>query len=358
MSMMTVGVFAKLVHCLEPETRYVFVGDPGQLPPIGPGGVFPALIHVGRRCAAAGLPAAWVHLRGCYRTQSGLTFNAHRVRMGLPPDPALGGVRLVFAASEKDAVDRAASEAEALVRSGVSSRDIMVLAPARTGGAGTDALNAEIARRLGVPRSFSYDGLALAPGDPVVATRNDYQWGGVPRGIRESEKKLLEKLRSRRPADRPTVFNGTRGRVLDCSPDRVDVEWYPPSGKPLRVFYLADEVKWYLEPAWAMTVHKAQGGQARNVVLVLATPGSAKNRRLIYTALSRCLDDPPGSGRVVVVACREFGDAPYAQKSLQEELTGGVLCGLYYRTLDELRRMPMAVPPSPEVTDEVPDWWA
>ena len=88
------------------------------------------------------------------------------------------------------------------------------------------------------------------------------------------------------------VFNGDVGVIAAVSPPDT-----PPAARAATITFgggrsrtltgtaLAD-----LEPAWAATVHKAQGGEAPCVVLFLdGSPPSlrAASRRLLYTALTR-----------------------------------------------------------------------
>lgn len=86
-----------------------------------------------------------------------------------------------------------------------------------------------------------------------------------------------------------------------------------------------------LEPAWAATVHKAQGGEAPAVVLVLDASlqaPAALSRRLLYTALTR-------ARRAVVVVAdeRALGAA------LAPERGGGRRTSLAGRLAGEARRV-------------------
>lgn len=299
MSMCTVFVFSRLLWICSPETRFLLVGDPGQLPPIGPGGIFDALI----RLADAGYPGmVHIELTGNYRTQHGVTMQARRVRVGEGIDPSLGGVRLVEVDGGYELVSAAVAEVRRLIGSGAALEDILVLAPTRFSddGVNTASLNRELRREFGRPAAIADSDFVLGEGDPVVATVNDYQDPPSALGLLGRRNPLWVDLRKKRPAERVTVFNGTRGVVEECGPERVVVRWFPPGCGPggVEALYLPEEVKHYLEPAWAMTVHKAQGGQAKHVVLVL--PGNrAGDRRRVYTGITRCQGD-----EVVIVTDR------------------------------------------------------
>jgi exodeoxyribonuclease V alpha subunit len=138
-----------------------------------------------------------------------------------------------------------------------------LLSPHRgwAGGAGAEAINSwfrsTLATALGVD-----PGDALLPGEPVLVTRNDYRRG---------------------------LYNGDQGLVLALEVDRRAVPmavFRAPTGA-FRVVPLA-ALEGRLEPAWASTVHKAQGSEHRTVALVLpAEPGRLLTRELVYTALTR-----------------------------------------------------------------------
>ncbi len=303
MSMMTVGVLAKLLWLCDPRTRFVLVGDPGQLPPVGPGGVFRGLIDL----AGGGLPGmSLVELQVTVRTQGPLTQSALLVRHGAPLGASLAGVRLVAVGGEEEALEAVVAEVEALLRRGVPLEKIMVLAPTRAMDGGTDVLNSVLRGRLGRPAVFEYNGRQLGPGDPVVATRNDYRDGGIPRGLSPSQRRLWERLRNLRP-ERGSVYNGTRGVVAGVvdrgGEEFLLVDWdLPGAAGPVRAEYRRGEVPWLLEPAWALTVHKAQGGEAPHVVLVLLT--HSWRRDLVYTGMTRC----KGSEVTVIVPSRVLSE--------------------------------------------------
>jgi exodeoxyribonuclease V alpha subunit len=128
--------------------------------------------------------------------------------------------------------------------------------------AGADAINDLLLSRLrgGSSRPRRRLGGELAPGAPVMVQRNDYE---------------------------RHLFNGDQGLVV-----RVDAGAGPelaavfPRGEAFEAFpldALAD-----LAPAFAMTVHKAQGSEFDHVALVLPESDMPLlTRELIYTAMTR-----------------------------------------------------------------------
>ncbi len=78
------------------------------------------------------------------------------------------------------------------------------------------------------------------------------------------------------------VFNGDIGTILEVNVGGITVSFdgrlveYPP------------EMLGELEPAYAVTVHKAQGSEYRAVILALSdVPPSLLTRGVLYTAITR-----------------------------------------------------------------------
>jgi exodeoxyribonuclease V alpha subunit len=104
-------------------------------------------------------------------------------------------------------------------------------------------------------------------------------------GIPSTLKKQFETIRKER-ANRPTIFNGTRGIIIAANDETVTINYKTPTGE-ITADYNPVELLWYIEPAYAMSVHKAQGGKSKYVIF--ADPEAQKcSRNMLYTALSRC----------------------------------------------------------------------
>jgi exodeoxyribonuclease V alpha subunit len=139
---------------------------------------------------------------------------------------------------------------------GVSVDEIQVLAPIYRGPAGVDALNVALKATLNPPDGRpSISGFHV--GDRVMQTRNDPELD---------------------------VANGDVGRVVDLSKREGTLRVAFPRGE---VTYTKDQAR-DLTTAWAVTVHKAQGGEWPVVILVCDPSHRAMLwRNLVYTAITR-----------------------------------------------------------------------
>lgn len=253
-SMLDTWLAARLVEAVPDRARLVLVGDSDQLPSVGPGDVLRDVIRSGV------VPVAT--LREVHRQAAGsrIVALARAIHAGaVPALPVVDGE--VYVAEEPDRrriaarVVRTVAE-RAPTHFGVPVDDVQVLAPVYRGPAGVDVLNAALKEALnpGAGRP-SVGGFHV--GDRVMQTRNDPELD---------------------------VANGDVGTVvdLDVRAGSLRVRW----GRG-EVVHPRDRLR-DLVPAWAVTVHKAQGGEWPVVVLVLdPSHGGMLWRALAYTAVTR-----------------------------------------------------------------------
>lgn len=253
-SMCDTWLAARLVEAVPDGAHLVLVGDADQLPSVGAGDVLRDLV----RCGV--VPA--VQLEEIHRQAAGsrIVSLARGILAG-DPGPLRGVDGDVFVAEEPDRsaivarVVRTVAE-RAPDHFGVDVDDVQVLAPVYRGPNGVDALNAALKAALNPPAGRPSVG-GLHVGDRVMQTRNDPDLD---------------------------VANGDVGTVVDLSRVEGWVRIAMPRGE---VVHPRDRVG-DLVPAWAVTVHKAQGGEWPVVVLVLdPAHGSMLWRELVYTAVTR-----------------------------------------------------------------------
>lgn len=253
-SMCDTWLAASLVAAVDDGAHLLLVGDPDQLPSVGPGDV---LRDVLRSQVVPSTELTEVHRQAA---RSRIVTLAHEIDHG-----EVGELRGkdgdVFLAEESDrrrlvprVVEAVAARAPSYFDVGVD--DIQVIAPVYRGPVGVDALNAALKEALNPP-SGRRDVAGFHEGDRVMQTRND--------------------------ADLD-VSNGDIGRVVDLD----------HRAKKLRVAFPRGEVTYDrsqardLTTAWAITVHKSQGGEWPVVILVCdRSHRSMLWRNLVYTAVTR-----------------------------------------------------------------------
>jgi exodeoxyribonuclease V alpha subunit len=275
-SMLDVELAAALLTACADGTRLLLVGDPAQLPSIGPGRVLGDVLD------AAVVPA--VELTTLHRQAEGGTIArlAAAVRVGELPmveDPE-HEVVVVRAAGSGEAAQRVRQlVTDSIPRAlGIPSTDVQVVTPVHRGPAGTVELNRALKAALN-PGPGTVNGFDV--GDRVVATANHLDDG---------------------------FANGEVGVVLGIDGGALTVEF---GGGPVVVppKALVDLVH-----GWAITVHRAQGSEWPAVVSVLPPEaGGMLSRPLVYTAWTRAqrhLSIVTAAGTALARGVREVGARP------------------------------------------------
>ena len=139
MSMVDVQLLHSLLQAVPHGKRLILVGDPDQLPPVGPGFPFSDMLRSGR------LPT--VRLTEIFRQaqESLIVMNAHRVNQGQMPE--LRNVKSDFfflpCRSEEEVAQTIAGLCTTRLpkNMGIPSDQIQVLSPTRKGGVGTMSHN-------------------------------------------------------------------------------------------------------------------------------------------------------------------------------------------------------------------------
>nr|HPE15631.1 ATP-dependent RecD-like DNA helicase [Oscillospiraceae bacterium] len=268
-SMVDVTLMAALLRAMKPEARLVLVGDPDQLPSVGPGNVLSDLVRSG---AVAG-----VHLTEIFRQarESTIVLNAHAVNRGECPDLKNDGGGDFFFLRRPHAADAAetiaALCAERLPKNlGIPPEAIQVLSPTRLGAAGTESLNRALQAAVNPPseakKERRFGPFLFREGDRVMQVKNNYDrlWQSAP------------------GAAGTGVFNGDVGQITGIDGDEVSVDF---EGRLSR--YAGEDLA-EIEPAFAMTVHKAQGSEYRAVILAVCRAAPPLlTRGVLYTAITR-----------------------------------------------------------------------
>ena len=265
-SMLDMPMLMALLQALTPECVLVLVGDPNQLPSIEIGNVLGALI---------GSTADSGFARDLRNAHLQLTRNHRQAEQ-----PGLGGFAADVLAADADAVidglrggaypgvhfhDNSAQTLSRIIADTVEwhgrlahAADIetglamlagrVILTPLRQGPVGSETLNAEIGRRLGHARSRHGEAIMVLENLPAL-------------GLANGDTGLLWQ-----DADGLNAHFRMPGGLLTV-----------PLGKLPRH-----------EPAYALTVHKAQGSEYRHVdVLLPDADCPLLSKSLLYTAITR-----------------------------------------------------------------------
>ena len=271
MSMVDVQLLHSLLRAIPQGKRLILVGDPDQLPPVGPGFPFGDMLRSGV------LPT--VHLTEIFRQaqQSLIVMNAHRVNHGEMPD--LRCVTSDFFFMRRNNEEAVCSLIRDLCavrlpqKMGIPADQIQVLSPTRKGAVGTVNLNRLLQAALNPPapekKERAFGDYLFREGDRVMQIHNNYDilW-------KKTDGSMVG----------AGIFNGDVGILQSID-----------TGAETLTVLFDDKVAEYdftqlneLEPAYAMTVHKSQGSEYRAVILT-AWNGSPYllSRSILYTAITR-----------------------------------------------------------------------
>ena len=276
MSMVDVPLMDAFLRAVGGDCRLVLVGDPDQLPSVGPGQLFDHLIRSGV------IPT--VRLTEIFRQaqESAIIMGAHQVNQGILPSLLNKGQSKDFFFLRRLQGEQAVQTIVELCKTrlpknmGIPSEQIQVLSPTRRYVTGTANLNKALQEALNPAADgkdeVKYGSIVFRTGDRVMQIKNNYDimWreeNGLKGGM--------------------GIFNGDIGTVLSAdSHDRIVTVSF--DGRVVE--YTADLLS-ELELAYAMTVHKSQGSEYRAVILA-AVSGAPMllTRGVLYTGITRARD--------------------------------------------------------------------
>ena len=311
-TMINAKLMSRLTEAVHENTVFILIGDPAQLPPIGPGNIFSDGIN--RKILDT------TTLTQIYRQSedSVLTYFADFIRRGkVPPEVFKSDwsdfqfikiePRNIFLMKKSGATEQELQQARLennlailggiLKQATIASTkydnlltDFQVLTPMRKGPLGVENLNAELQKILN-PASPKKPELrkgeaSLRLGDKVVhlmnkdmAVMNAQDWKEKGRFIPAPT--FQENTR---------VFNGSLGIVVDI--DHTNETFYVQHVDDRVVEYDFADFLEILEHAFALTVHKAQGSQYKNVVIPISTSHyQMLNSQWLYTAITRAIEN-------------------------------------------------------------------
>ena len=269
-SMLDIVLCHHLLQAVPRHASVLFVGDANQLPSVGPGKFLGDVLKSG--------VVPFLRLERIFRQgdRSGIVEAAHRVNQGRLPSLGSSGSQRDFYFVEADDPAAAANAVFRICAERIPARfglrpmrDVQVLCPMNRGAVGVHQLNDRLREALNpAGTEVTRFGRTFRVGDRVLQSVNNYD---------------------------KDVFNGDLGWVIrvDHAAGRITVNF-----DDVGVDYDFSELD-ELQPAFAMTVHRAQGSEFPAVVVpVLTQHYPMLQRNLLYTAITR------GRKLVVVVGSR------------------------------------------------------
>jgi len=259
-SMMDLLLMNQLIHALRPEAHLILVGDKDQLPAVGSGTIFADF------CGATGLSSVIGWLTKNWRAQEapGIVELASLINDGHSGQVmdllAKGNENVQWVPAEKSLAgllkEKALPVWEKLIKCSSAEEafhllaKFQVLCAVRRGPSGVQAAN-ELARSMLNRTGTYYHGL------PILISANERQ---------------------------VNLYNGDMGIVL--KDDAGELKAWFPSGSGWRSVALARLPAH--GPVYAMTIHKSQGSEAEEILVVLPeTESPIMTRELLYTAVTR-----------------------------------------------------------------------
>ena len=271
MSMVDILLLHSLLRATPQRCRLILVGDPDQLPPVGPGFPFNDMLR------AKTLPT--VRLTEIFRQaqESLIVMNAHSVNNGQMPELRNRKSDFFFlpCRSEEEAFQTIQGLCQTRLpqNMGIAASEIQVLSPTKKGGAGTVHLNKVLQNALNphTPDKAEqpFGEILFREGDRVMQVRNNYDivW-------KKTDSSMIG----------TGIFNGDVGIIqsIDKNLEIVSVLF----DDRIAEYDFTQLIE--LEPAYAMTIHKSQGSEYRAVVLSAwnASP-YLLSRSILYTAITR-----------------------------------------------------------------------
>lgn len=267
-SMIDIFLFNYILVSIKPGTKLVLIGDVDQIQSVGSGNILYDLIQTGKINV--------VRLKEIFRQalESRIIVNTHRVNNGQELD-----IEEIKKDKESDLkiieVDTNDEIKDKLFEILDKKKDIfkffkqsIILTPTKKGVCGIDNLNRAIQEKYNVSEGKIYGKIEFRKKDRVMQIKNNYE--------KEWEKDGYIGL---------GIFNGDTGSIKKV--DNVNKEIVVDFDDEKQVVYEFKELE-ELQHAYSLTIHKSQGSEFDEVILVLPkTMPKLLSRNILYTAMSR-----------------------------------------------------------------------
>lgn len=246
-SMIDTELASMLLGAIKSDALVVFCGDVDQLDSIGPGSVLHDMINSEK------VEVYRLNTLFRQRESSKIISNSKKI---IKEDKRLITDERFIIKRYKDK-----DELYGLITNIINKKNLkntQILSTSNKNNAGTRALNNLIQDKISYKsgRCIRRNGYTFHKGDKILTIRNNYKGG---------------------------YFNGDIGYITDINEDGNIMIGIDNNIIPMKFSWLEDIV-----PAYAITVHKAQGSEFDTVVIVLPkNPSIMLDKNLIYTSITR-----------------------------------------------------------------------
>ena len=273
-SMIDIVLLRDFLLAVPEGATILFVGDPDQLPSVGPGQVLRELLQTNSKIAKFSLT------RNYRSGESLIAKNAKKIISGDPD--------LEYREGEFIRWDLIGDNPLPLIKSVCNTARIDIMSDncqiLTYKNSDSFSINRQIVKmeierlykRHNSPQEvpvISYDGMKFFEGEKVILTRNNYQHKNAE-SLKEAKKEQGE--------DAP-YFNGEKGEISEVDYYNCSVTVQLPD-KELILY--GEDLK-DLQPAYAITTHKAQGSEYGAVIVYLNNKQCPADRQWLYTAVTR-----------------------------------------------------------------------
>ena len=261
-SMVDTLLFDLLLKAIKPDSSLILIGDPDQLPSVGPGNVLSDLISCGS------VPKVKLEYVFRQSDESSIASNAVRILRG----EDLVGNDTDFRIIREDTDEEALKTVKELALK-EKGEDLVILSPTKQNLLGTVSLNGELQELMkekDADHIRAGKDLTLHPGDRVMQIKNNYSIEYFDPAVMET---------------RTGVFNGEIGQVIKGDFLLGTCSILFDDGKT--VIYDRKMLE-DIDLSYAMTVHKAQGCEFDNVIIALGKMNyKLFSSKILYTAVTR-----------------------------------------------------------------------
>lgn len=253
-SMIDVRTMFRLINHIHPDTRILFVGDPNQLPPIDFGLVLKDVID------SQMVPVATLDIVKRQEDSTGIPEYSSYIAQGkIPPELSSGNV--IFHCTNEGDINKRCVD----LYTEAPDESRITAATYKNESGGIDILNTLCQQSINASSDnleFEWFGqrgtLPIKLGDPVIFTKNNIEMG---------------------------VQNGSLGSLVALTDQESEF------GKVLledsgEVIQLNQSLLESIKPAYAMSLHKAQGSQFKRVIVPINN-SRIIDKNWLYTAITR-----------------------------------------------------------------------